>query len=73
MGRISFKYPQYYEFMRLCDGEGKKVVVYNEYYWEIFSNRKKGNTQHDDEGEYYFNKNLNKKYTLIIKKQSLSM
>ncbi|WP_181881909.1 hypothetical protein [Helicobacter sp. MIT 14-3879] len=52
---------QYDKFKELCEKESSQTTIHNECYWEIFSNRKKGNTQHDDKGEYYYSKKLNKK------------
>ncbi|EAJ2293697.1 hypothetical protein CRA86_08620, partial [Campylobacter coli] len=63
VGGCSYKYmdPQYYEFRSLCKDIDNKVIIYNKAYWEIFSNREKGNTMHDEKGEFFFNQKINKK------------
>lgn len=53
--------PRYYEFRSLCKDIDNKVIIYNKAYWEIFSNREKG--------EFFFNQKINKKYILILKNQ----
>lgn len=75
-GGCSFKYidPQYYKFIKLCQNVNNEVTIYNKDYWEIFSNREKGNTRHDDKGEYYYNENLNQKiYFDYTKAESINV
>ncbi len=52
---------QYDDFQRLCEKEDSQTIIHNEYYWDIFYNRIQGNTEHDENGEYYYNKELDKK------------
>ncbi|EAH7116525.1 hypothetical protein EKW64_06835 [Campylobacter coli] len=37
----------------MCKDIDNKVIIYNKAYWEIFSNREKGNTMHDEKGEFF--------------------
>ncbi|MDY5184971.1 hypothetical protein [Helicobacter trogontum] len=62
-GGCSFKLidPQYYRFLSLCENVDSEVVIHNRDYWEIIENRRKGNTQIDDRGEYFYNKRINKR------------
>lgn len=60
--------PQYYKFKSLCKDIDNKVIIYNKAYWEIFSNREKGNTMHDEKGEFFFNQKINKKIYFDFKK-----
>ena len=52
---------QYDEFQNLCKNESSQIIIHNEYYWDIFYNRRQGNTEYDENGEYYYNKELDKK------------
>ncbi len=70
VGGCSYKYmdPQYYEFKKLCKDIDNKVIIYNKVYWELYSNREKGNTMHDEKGEFFFNQKINKKIYFDFKK-----
>ena len=76
VGGCSFKSidPQYYKFKKLCANVDSQVEVYNQDYWEVIENRRKGNTRIDDKGEYYYNKKLNKKiYFDFMKFKSINI
>lgn len=49
------------DLRELCKNRYSKAIIYNKYYWDIFYNVQQGNTEHDENGEYYYNKELDKK------------
>ena len=64
---ISFKYidPQYYKFKRLCKNVDSEVTIYNQDYWEMYSDyveKRFKNSKIDEERiEYFYYEKLNMK------------